>query len=219
MNDKGQVVGDSGAPSGDAAFHAVSWTRAGGMIDLGTLGGLESIAVGVNESGEVIGDSYLPISDPQLGPEYHAVLWRPIANLGCRATLSRCDLRGINLAGAHLRERNLSDANLKGTILVRANLKGANLKGADLKDASLIGANLSGANLKDVTLKGASLTGANLTDVDLRGANLKDANLTNADLFGARLKGANVKDVVWANTICPDGTNSNANGGTCVGHF
>src|SRR5258708_34926559 len=52
-------------------------------IDLGTLGGSESIAVDVNANGQVIGDSYLPVTDPRLSSEYHAVLWQPISNLGC----------------------------------------------------------------------------------------------------------------------------------------
>jgi len=49
--------------------------------------------------------------------------------------------------------------------------------------------------------------------------NLKDANLTGATLVGADLKGANVKGVTWSHTVCPDGTNSDANGGTCLGHL
>jgi uncharacterized protein YjbI with pentapeptide repeats len=48
----------------------------------------------------------------------------------------------------------------------------------------------------------------------LSGANLFDANLSGADLTGATLTG-----VIWAHTICPDGTNSDDNGGTCVGHL
>ena len=73
---------------------------------------------------------------------------------------------------------------------------------------------LSGANMKDANLARANLSGANL-----KGANMIGANLTDAKLAGAELKGANVKDVVWSNTICPDGTNSDANGDTCVGHL
>jgi uncharacterized protein YjbI with pentapeptide repeats len=46
-----------------------------------------------------------------------------------------------------------------------------------------------------------------------------DANLTNATLAGASLDGSNIKGVVWSNTICPDGSNSDANGGTCRGHL
>ena len=37
VNDSGQVVGGSQTASG--ANHAFLWTQAGGMVDLGTLGG------------------------------------------------------------------------------------------------------------------------------------------------------------------------------------
>jgi len=42
---------------------------------------------------------------------------------------------------------------------------------------------------------------------------------------GVNLKGAtvnaatNLNKVTWSNTTCPDGTNSNADGGTCTGHL
>ena len=91
---------------------------------------------------------------------------------------------------------------------------GCNLSGANLTNAQLDGANLKGTNLK-----GAILVGANLAGANLQGANLLGADLTNANLTGANLKGANVKGVIWWNTICPDGTNSTADGGTCVGHL
>jgi len=72
INDKGQVVGSAdtseGAGSdraddfswcGDGkyahnAFHAVLWTS-GRMRDLGTFGGLESSAAGINNHGQIVG--------------------------------------------------------------------------------------------------------------------------------------------------------------------
>ena len=53
----------------------------------------------------------------------------------------------------------------------------------------------------------------------LTGANLNGDDLTNADLSGAVTTGANVNQVTWSNTVCPDGTNSDADGGTCKGHL
>jgi len=44
---------------------------------------------------------------------------------------------------------------------------------------------------------------------------LAGANLTGADLTGAKLQGATLTGAVWSNTTCPDGTNSNDDGGTC----
>ena len=94
-------------------------------------------------------------------------------------------------------------------------LSGANLNGADLAGMYLGGANLSGANLNKADLTGANLAGANLS-----GANFNKADLTGADLNGATVTGTtNFNKVTWSNTTCPDGTNSNADGGTCTGHL
>ena len=41
--------------------------------------------------------------------------------------------------------------------------------------------------------------------------------LMGANLTGANLVFATVTGVVWGNTTCPDGSNSDTNGGTCVG--
>jgi hypothetical protein len=99
------------------------------------------------------------------------------------------------------------------------NLNKATISGCNLRKAGLAGANLSkvaaiGAYLRDAVLQGANLNSANLAQAYLAGA-----NLTGANLAGANLTGANVTGVQWSNTTCPDGTNSNNDGGTCVGHL
>jgi hypothetical protein len=68
-------------------------------------------------------------------------------------------------------------------------------------------------------LRNASLTGDRLRDADLRGAKLDGADLTRADLTGADLTGASLVKVTWSQTVCPDGTVSDAGGGTCQGHL
>jgi uncharacterized protein YjbI with pentapeptide repeats len=60
----------------------------------------------------------------------------------------------------------------------------------------------------------ASLGEAQAVDSDFRGANFTGANLSGADFTGANFTGA-----IWNNTTCPDGTNSNDNSGTCIGHL
>jgi probable HAF family extracellular repeat protein len=54
INDHGQVVGTS-RTTGGLSEHAFSWTRAGGMIDLGAPGDAVSVATGVNNKGHVTG--------------------------------------------------------------------------------------------------------------------------------------------------------------------
>jgi uncharacterized protein YjbI with pentapeptide repeats len=54
----------------------------------------------------------------------------------------------------------------------------------------------------------------------LAGADLTHANLAHADLRDATgMASAALTGVIWDQTICPDKTKSNKNGGTCVGHL
>jgi hypothetical protein len=76
-----------------------------------------------------------------------------------------------------------------------------------------------GASLRNVDLSGSDLTSANLQNLDLSGSNLEGTDLTGADLRGANFEGANLLNVIWSNTLCPDGVNSEEAGGTCVNHL
>ncbi len=66
VNESGQVVGFSTVTPGrpmmlGLPFHPFSWTRSGGMIDLGTLGGrFGAMPAAVNEAGQVVGTSSTP---------------------------------------------------------------------------------------------------------------------------------------------------------------
>jgi uncharacterized protein YjbI with pentapeptide repeats len=132
-------------------------------------------------------------------------------NLKRSATLVGAYFVGVSLVGA-----NLTGAVLSGAVFTGADLTGANLSHSGYLDgATFTSATLKNADLSASTLKGASFKGANLT-----GANLTGANLTDAILSGARgLQTETLAGVVWSNTACPDGTTSNQNGGTCLGHL
>jgi len=125
---------------------------------------------------------------------------------------------GLGVCGGNsLQGCNLHGIDLQNISLDGANLQGANLNKAQLENASLVGANLEDANLNKVQLQTyAQLSYANLQDANLHSADLTGANLTGADLTGANLHGADLTDVIWSNTTCPDGTNSDGNGGTCT---
>jgi uncharacterized protein YjbI with pentapeptide repeats len=59
----------------------------------------------------------------------------------------------------------------------------------------------------------------NLSGSTATNTNFSGVNFTNAQLYYMNLTSANLDDVIWSNTVCPDGTNSNDNDGTCIGHL
>ena len=79
MNNRGQVVGGSYL-AGNAVVRAFEWDKGGHprLKDLGTLGGDNSVALWVDDSGDVVG--YADVPNPPgcsgAGCVHHAVLWR-----------------------------------------------------------------------------------------------------------------------------------------------
>ena len=118
-----------------------------------------------------------------------------------------CDLSGEPVSG-YINQIDLHGCNLRGALMTGATGNNANFSGADLRDANMSG---------NSTFGRSDFTGANLTGADISGSPLQGANLSNAILLGADLTNTIVRDVRWKNTVCPDGTNSDANGGTCLG--
>jgi probable HAF family extracellular repeat protein len=86
----------------DGSSHAFSWTEAGGMVDLGTLGGTSSSATKVNAKGQVIGFGYLS-GEPLPQGNRHAFSWTQtggIVDLVGLAGSSRSSVaRGVNTSG------------------------------------------------------------------------------------------------------------------------
>jgi probable HAF family extracellular repeat protein len=72
INDLGQVVGSAHAGRWPFRNHAFLWTRESGMQDLGTLGGVNSVAYGISNAGEIVGNSDVPGDAVNGG---HAFLW------------------------------------------------------------------------------------------------------------------------------------------------
>ena len=159
------------------------------------------------------------------------------------ASLFTSHLVGATFDNASLQNTNLDDGYAPGASFIKADLRGANLYFAFFRDANLSGANFSNAWLTNFDVVGSILqnavfTGTGLFDVDmqntgLRGADLSfttlsyvtlnNADLRNATLLGAKLKvGTSLLGVLWGNTLCADGSNSDDNDGdnfTCEGNF
>lgn len=158
---------------------------------------------------------------------------------------SYCDLSGRTLDGMIVNPSlgGMPLINFSGCRLVNTRVgQRGGFAGVSFRDADMRGAYLDTAYLEGSDFTGANLTGATLTRIDARnGTKFVNANLTNAvlsngtttqtwppdisreaflgtDFTGAITTGADVSSVIWWSTICPDGTNSDNDGGSCIGH-
>jgi len=163
------------------------------------------------------------------------------ANLD-NASLHGSDLIAATFDNASLRNTNLDDAYAPGGSFINADLRGANFYFATLSNANLSGANLSdswlgihtfeASILQNADLSGSAISG-DLRNTDLRGADLSfttltyvslnNADLRNANLLGSeRRVGTNLSGILWGNTTCSDGSNSDDSDGdnfTCESNF
>ncbi|HEY5476780.1 MAG TPA: pentapeptide repeat-containing protein [Tepidiformaceae bacterium] len=120
-----------------------------------------------------------------------------------------CDLSGMAVTVADhfyfnyidFRGCRLDGAAVDGQAMNSSSFEGVSARGASLRSS------MASSVFRDADLAGADLSNAVIQGSDFTGANLLGADLTNAISRGA----------IWKNTICPDGTNSDANGGTCIG--
>lgn len=129
------------------------------------------------------------------------------------AKIRSANLQGSDLSSARLNFATLSNSNLTEALLAQANLYAATVTGANLTFADLTAANLAGAKSNGSIMVGADLSGATLANGLFTGVNFTDAVLTGADAGG---NANNYNGAIWSNTTCPDGTNSDYNGDTCV---
>ena len=133
---------------------------------------------------------------------------------------TRADLRGTQWEDAEVGDSDLSRADLTGAGFFFSSAPGSRFHRATLVEASLRHSNFDGADFTRANLTNADLEGAGLEGADLSRAVLQGVNFTDADVQGARFHQATgLSSVTWSNTTCPDGTNSDANGGTCTGHL
>jgi uncharacterized protein YjbI with pentapeptide repeats len=142
----------------------------------------------------------------------------------CDAILSDADLHGSDLSGvaledASLNRANLSWATMNGAHAAFAPFPDANLSNVTWRNGFATGATFNGADLHRIDFRGTDLRSTRFVGADLRYARLGGVDFTNADLTGANWRGSTgLASATFSNTTCPDGTNSDANGGTCVGH-
>jgi probable HAF family extracellular repeat protein len=135
INESNQVVGDSTLSSDNQTFHAFLFSG-GSMIDLGSLGG-NSIAFGINQSGKVVGFSYLPG-----GTIFHGFLW----NAGVMSDLGTLGGTLSEAFGINSNDEIVGSASLPDDTEIHAALWNAGL----IKDlGSLSGQNTEALGIND----------------------------------------------------------------------
>ena len=150
----------------------------------------------------------------------------------CYLTPFADKFRGKDFSGAQLSQASFAGADLtgvtfKGGLFISTVFSDANLTGADLSDFKEIPGWDRSRNNKFIR---ANLTNANFSNGSFTGSDFSDTNLQNTDFSNTILRSntfkgaqkmntANITDTTWIGVTCPDGTNSDNNGSTCVGHF
>jgi uncharacterized protein YjbI with pentapeptide repeats len=145
--------------------------------------------------------------------------------VGLRQKLAGIDLRGRDLSGFYLEEKDFtgatfSGADLRGADFVGATLNstyfdGADLDGADISETYTKAAKLRKASLRRTDVSEADLTGSVLSKADLFEADLSQAQLEDADFRGANLRGANLRGATFNDgTKWPSGFDPEAAGAT-----
>ncbi|MBV9510956.1 MAG: pentapeptide repeat-containing protein [Caulobacteraceae bacterium] len=93
--------------------------------------------------------------------------------------------------GASCPRCNLFQADFGNKVLKGRNLAGARIRQADMSLSVLNYSNMSHADLRDVNGYGALFTGVNFTGADMTNATFVGAYLQGADFRGAKLAGVN----------------------------
>jgi len=145
---------------------------------------------------------------------------------------SPCNLQGIgsrlagkDLTNAFIQSPSIGGADFSGTIF-----KNAYMTSTPLQNSTFTGADFTNANMQNSTFTSNNFTNANFTGADIStstngGAmdsnDFTGTNFTNANLQTTFLHYTNntFTNAIWSNTTCADGTNSDNDGGTCIGHM
>jgi uncharacterized protein YjbI with pentapeptide repeats len=134
------------------------------------------------------------------------------------------DLSGNNFSSASFVDQDLSDRDLtdvdlsyasisSDSVFDEVNLNGANFYCTRIANSSFVDATLTGLNW-DVSCSGLDAVNSDFTDADFTGS-----SFNHLDFRGSTLTDTTLTDTTWTDVYCPDGTYSDDNGNTCIGHL
>lgn len=75
-----------------------------------------------------------------------------------------------------------------------------------------------GGSYSSVTFRYTVISDVRFRKSDFRGVVFEKSIFSHVDLGGSAMTDEQAENIVWLNSICPDGTRSGPNGNTCVGH-
>jgi len=132
LNNQGQVVGQSDL-QGDANFHAFLWSEKTGIEDLGTLtGDVNSVALGINDSGEIVGLSLDANFDPHPFFWHNGVMTGLNSLIPANSPLSLLVACSINSSGEIVGLAVTSTGEVHGYLATPSNIAG----GSDVPPAA-----------------------------------------------------------------------------------
>jgi hypothetical protein len=154
---------------------------------------------------------------------YNLLKGKDLSNSYIFFTSSNRDWTNTIFRGAVLNLSTNNNDNFSNDDFTGANLHASISGSSDFTNANFTNANFDlnsfGYALQSSNFTSANFSNATLTHGDLLSNNFTNANFTNANFTGANTdQGNTLTGVIWSNTVCPDGTNSDNDGNTCVGH-
>jgi uncharacterized protein YjbI with pentapeptide repeats len=158
--------------------------------------------------------------------------------------LSNTDWDHAVVSGGDFRQSTLTGAALFNTTFTNANFSGYNFNGVHLATYFSDGTNASNADFRNAydispkegpylivfftsnsTAAGAKfnrtggLVMSTFENTNVDGADFTGVKFRSSHLDGTDFSNAILTNVTWEDTICPDNTNSDNNGNTCIGHL
>ena len=116
----------------------------------------------------------------------HAQNAGQIAHVKAGAACPRCNLFQADFANLNLKGRNLAGARLRQADLSAALAGRARFTGGDLRDLNAYGAVMGGADFARADLTNATFVGAYLEGANFAGARLSGVNFSGAEMAHAR---------------------------------
>lgn len=131
------------------------------------------------------------------------------------AKVGESRLKGIRLADADFRNRDLTFTDFSEARLTRANFALADLiltkfKGAEIDAAIFENARIYNADFGGASLRFSSFSLARTEDTNFQSANLEGANFAGALMNGADLSGADLRNTTWSDARLREADLSNA---------